>query len=589
MAIRGSLSEASLADVLQLLALGQKTGVLSLAREGSFGAVHFDRGAVRHAALVNGRDRLGDRLVRAGVLDADALARLTAALGDDDRQLAQALHVDALVDADVLARECRALIEEVVCVLFTWNTGTFAFEPQPSPVEPPLVALPADSLLMEAARRVDEWTQIEKKIPSLDLIFELDVVRLQQSGVSLTDDAARVAPWLDGTHDVASIVERCGIGEFAVGKAIYGLVTAGFAQRVGRSSARRQPAPESRVAEHRNLGVAFYRTGMYDEALREFRRVLELRADDLGARFHLGLVHVRRHAWADAVDVLQRAAAHPDAAPAVLHALAYAYERSAQLELAESTLAEAARRGAADDPRVALSQGVVAMQRGDLPRAEERLATARTLWGARQPSAVWFHHAGLAAALRGETGRAASLLEEGIALHPHAAILYNDLAVVQERRGAHEAAARTLEHALLEESSLPHLHKNLGDYLYRAQQYDEACDAYERVVRLAPEHGADVWLKLGNIHYRRGDRSAARTAWERALAIDPDNVIVRGNLGVARAQGGEGVPAPESVSEPEAMSATAEQSVESAAEPSAPAETSAGPLVPAGVGDGRPA
>jgi hypothetical protein len=44
MAIRGSLSEANLADVLQLLALGQKTGVLSLAREGSFGAVHFDRG-----------------------------------------------------------------------------------------------------------------------------------------------------------------------------------------------------------------------------------------------------------------------------------------------------------------------------------------------------------------------------------------------------------------------------------------------------------------------------------------------------------------------------------------------------------------
>jgi hypothetical protein len=41
MAIRGSLSEASLADVLQLLALGQKTGCLSIAREGSFGSVHF--------------------------------------------------------------------------------------------------------------------------------------------------------------------------------------------------------------------------------------------------------------------------------------------------------------------------------------------------------------------------------------------------------------------------------------------------------------------------------------------------------------------------------------------------------------------
>lgn len=536
MAIRGSLSEASLADVLQLLALGQKTGVLSLAREGSFGAVHFDRGMIWHAALVNRRDRLGDRLVRAGLLDADVLARLNADMpDDDDRHLARALLSEELVEPEVLARECRTLVEEVVCALFTWNTGTFAFEPQSSPSDPLIVALPADSLLMEAARRVDEWTQIEKKVPSLDLIFELDVTRLQQSGISLTGEQSAVAQWLDGTHDVSAIVERSGLGEFAVGKALYGLVTAGFAQRVGRSSARRQPAPESRVAEHRNLGVAFYRTGMLDEAQREFRHVLELRADDLGARFHLGLVHVRRGAWEQAIEVLARAAAQPEAGSAVLHALAYAYEHHDQLDLAEATLAEAVRRGSGDDPRIAMSQGVVAVRRGDLPRAEERLATARSLWGARQPAAVWFHFAGLAAALRGETERAVTVLDEGISLHPHATVLYNDLAVVQERRGAHEAAARTLEHALLEESGVAHLHKNLGDYRYRGQQYDEAFEAYERVVRLAPDHGADVWLKLGNIHYRRGDQSAARVAWERALALDPDNAIVRGNLGVARA------------------------------------------------------
>ncbi len=536
MAIRGSLSEASLADVLQLLALGQKTGVLSLARENSFGSVHFDRGSVWHAAIVNRRDRLGDRLVRAGAIQADALARALAALPeDDDRFLASSLLAAAQVDAEVLRREYRALIEEAVCALFSWHSGTFAFEAVSSTSDSPVVALSADSMLMEAARRVDEWTQIEKKIPSLDLIFELDVARLQQSGVSLTEEQSRIASWLDGTHDVVSIVERSGVGEFAAGKAIYGLVSAGFAQRVGRSSLRQQPAPESRVAEHRNLGVAFYRTAMYDEAVREFRRVLELRTDDLGARFHLGLVHLQRQAWDEAVDVLTRASEQADARPAVLLALAYAHERRGDLDEAESRLADAARRGGADDPRVALSQAVVAMRRGDLPRAEERLSTARTLWGSRQPTAVWFHHAGIAAALRGETSRAAALLEEGMALHPHAAVLYNDLAVVQERRGAHEAAARTLDHALLEESALPHLHKNLGDYLYRAQRYDEAFESYERVVRLAPEFGADVWLKLGNIHYRRGAHDHASLAWERALSIDPDNAIVRGNLGVARA------------------------------------------------------
>lgn len=530
MAIRGNLSEASLADVLQLLALGQKTGVLSLAREGSFGAIHFDRGAIVHAGVVNGRDRLGDRLVRAGAIEADALASVQARLPDDDRALAQVLLRDGAVAAEQLARELRGITEEVVCQLFTWHVGTFAFEPQAPPAEPSLVHCSTDALLMEAARRVDEWTQIAKKIPSLDLIFELDGARVQQRGIALTADQQRLAPWLDGTHDVATLVERSGLGEFVVGKALYELITAGFVQRVGRSAPSREAAPESRVAEHRNLGVAFYRTGMLEEASREFRRVLELRHDDGGARYHLGLVHLRRRAWAEAIAVLQEAAASAEARPAVLHALALAHEGRGALDEAEAALAEAMRRTDGGDPQLALSQAIIALRRGDLPRAEERLGTARTWWVERPPVAAWYHYAGLAAAMRGELERAQHLLEEGIDRHPHATGLHNDLAVVQERRGLHEAAARTLERALLTESGLPHLHRNLGDFFYRAHRFDDAAAAYERVVRLAPGHGAETWLRLGNIRYRRGDHAGARDAWQAAVDLDPQNTIARANL-----------------------------------------------------------
>ena len=82
MAIRGNLSEANLTDVLQLLALGQKTGCLSVAREGSFGSVHFDSGRIVYAAIVNRQDRLGERLLRSGAISADALARLQTLLND---------------------------------------------------------------------------------------------------------------------------------------------------------------------------------------------------------------------------------------------------------------------------------------------------------------------------------------------------------------------------------------------------------------------------------------------------------------------------------------------------------------------------
>ncbi|MDQ8158491.1 MAG: tetratricopeptide repeat protein [Gemmatimonadota bacterium] len=534
MAIRGSLSEASLADVLQLLALGQKTGCLSVAREGSFGTVHFAGGRIVHAALVNRRDRLGDRLIRLGVLAPDDLARVNAAGAiHDDRDLARVLLAQAMVPRDVLVREYRTQVEEAVYQLFAWSQGTFTFEPEAEDAtEAPLLSVGADSLLLEGARRVDEWTQIEKKVSSLDLIFELDSARLAQREGPLSATQERILSLLDGTHDLLTVIERSGLGEFDVGKAVYGLVTAGYVHRVGRSAARRQPSPESRVAEHRNLGVAFYRTGMLDEAQREFRRVLELRDADGVSRFHLGLVQLQRRDWDGAVETFRRAAQEPDAPAAVFHNLAYAYEQLGDLAAAAAHLDDAARRLTLPDPRLALSRATIALRRGDPAGAEEALAEARRAWGPRQPSAAWFHVAGLAAACRGELARAAAVLEEGLSWHPHAAVLLNNLAVVHERRGSAELAARTLEHALLEDANGAHLHKNLGDYLYRAQRYDDALEAFERVVRLAPSHGPDVYLKIGNIHYRRGALEAARAAWDAALVLDPDHRIVRANLAV---------------------------------------------------------
>src|SRR5688500_12235979 len=73
MAIKGNLREAGLPDVLQLLAMGQKTGCLSLTDRANFGYIYFDRGRITYASIVNRRDRLGDLLVKNGLLGQDAL------------------------------------------------------------------------------------------------------------------------------------------------------------------------------------------------------------------------------------------------------------------------------------------------------------------------------------------------------------------------------------------------------------------------------------------------------------------------------------------------------------------------------------
>src|SRR5437660_21376 len=278
MAIKGSLKEASLPDVLQLLALGQKTGCLSIADRSNFGYIYFEKGRICYASIVNRRDRLGDILVKHARITeeqfAAAIHRQSTARG---KKLGEILVGMSVISQTDLERYMRVQIEESVYYLFTWTQGTFNFESDVRPDQQDfLVSINPESLLLEGARRVDEWSLIEKKIPSFDLIFLLDKDRLAISEAALTDTQQRMLPLLDGSRDVHHVIEDSGLGEFEIGKALYGLITAGFVHRAGRTaSAADAQITDARVEEHRNLGVAFYKTGMLDQATRGFRRAAE--------------------------------------------------------------------------------------------------------------------------------------------------------------------------------------------------------------------------------------------------------------------------------------------------------------------------
>ena len=536
MAIKGSLKEASLPDVLQLLSMGKKTGCLAVTHRNNFGYIYFDKGRICYASIVNRRDRLGDSLVKAGsITQAQLDAAIAAQAAHRDKRLGELLVAQGAISRDALHEQIRTQIEEAVYFLFTWMQGTFNFESDVAPEEQDfLLSINPESLLLEGARRVDEWSRIEKKIPSFDLIFELDRKKVAEREVELTREQEIVLALIDGRRDVAMVIEESSLGEFDVGKSIYGLITAGYVHKVGRSKPAEPAVSDSRVDEHRNLGIAFYKTGMLDEAMREFRRVAELREHDAPSRFYIGLALSRQGKWDDAVAAFNECVAQPGARASALHNLAYALERLGRYDDARKALDEAVRRGGAKDPRIQTSVGVVALRMGDVAGADQALQVARPLFGTRPPTAAWYHFAALTAALLGELDRAVALLQEGIAAHPHAAVLLNNLAAVHERRGYHPDALQAAEHGVLEDAGIAQLHKNLGDCQYRAARYDDALEAYQRAVKINPQLGDDVWLKLGNIRFKRQERAEAVRCWEQALALDPDNAIVRTNLDAVR-------------------------------------------------------
>jgi tetratricopeptide (TPR) repeat protein len=530
MAIKGNLREAGLPDVLQLLAMGQKSGCLSLTDRSSFGYIYFDRGRITYASIVNRRDRLGDLLVKNSLLRAEDLS---AAIDEQGRSPGERLG-EILVRRGNITREqlqqfIRIQIEEAVYFLFTWNQGSFQFEPDQRPEEGAMVvSINPENLLLEGARRIDEWGLIEKKIPSLELVFEMDRSKPIE-GFELSDEQRKIQPLVDGKRSVQEVIEDSGMVEFDVGKALFGLIQAGFAHPVGRRVAEVREVPRARIDEHRNLGIAFYKTGMYEESTREFRRVAELQPGNPEARFHLGLIGLRKGDDRFALRYLKEVVEIGGVRASAMHDMALALERIGRLQDARFAVDEAARL-APNRPQVLLSRAVLLLKMGDPHAAAEGFARYREVLGAGRPPAAYFAFGLICEAAAGRPDEAVRMGEEGIALHPHSAPLHLHYGAVRERRGEWDAAEALYRRAVEEDGELPQAHKALGDALYRRGVYDEAADSYRRAIQLRPELGDDVYFRLGNIHYKKMERPEAVRLWRRALEINPGNAVVRTNL-----------------------------------------------------------
>lgn len=529
MAIKGSLKEASLPDVIQLLFLGRRTGRLAVADRQNHGSIFFDEGFITHATIVNRRDRLGDMLVKSGRIsqeDLDAAVRFQA--GSPQRKLGEILVTLGTLRRDEMERHIRLQVEEAVFALFAWHSGTFSFEAgvHPDPEEL-LCHISPESVLLEGARRVDEWTLIEQKIPSFDLIFAAEHV--PDRNLEFTEVQRRLLPLIDGKRDVRLLVEESGLADFDVAQALYGLLTAGLIQRVGTSTpAVVTKAQENQIEEHRNLGVAFYRTGMLDEALREFRRVAELRPSEGAAPFYLGLIALRQGRWEEAVVHCRQAVERGGPRPAALHNLGVALEYAGRLDEAEAVLSDAVVRGREVD-RLFLAWGIVALRRGDLAAALARLSRAYEGLDRARPAPLYWAlfraHLG-----SGDVDRAGAIIAEGLAAHPGHPILRVAQAVLCEGRGEVDRAEQELRDALAEDQSVPQIPKNLGDICYRTGRYEEAESWYQRAIAIDPALGEDVYFKLGNLALKRTDPATARQCWERTVAINPDHQLARANL-----------------------------------------------------------
>jgi hypothetical protein len=339
MAIEGPLRELALSDVFQLLDLSRKTGTLTVSNESRHlpAVVRFDRGGVIGAQLGDTVDRLGHLLLRAGkVTERHVEAARLIQARVPGKQLGAILVEEGVVSPQDVARQLRFQIQEAVFELMQWKDGYFRFEeglpPQPGPVS---VRVPTESLLMEAARRIDEWSTIESKIPDVGVVPALVHEPGDDAVLDLHPSEWEVLAEIDGTRSLKEISGALGRGDFEVAKIVWGLVSTGVVEILEeRRIAPPSPAWERPIRETLDEAERLLADGQPDAARRLLDDLTRTNPDRPELWALLARAQRRVARWGEALVTLGRAAALDPLSAAVHYHLGFAAAHTGDLRRA---------------------------------------------------------------------------------------------------------------------------------------------------------------------------------------------------------------------------------------------------------------
>jgi hypothetical protein len=273
MALEGTIKDFGLPDIFQLIGLQRKTGLLTLKHDQDQVTVYFENGMVVNADSASKRleDRLGNVLVKQNKLSKERLEEALATQKQTLQRLGHVLTTQSYITQKDLKDAITVQVSQIVFKVFRWRDGEYHFEPAESVDydRENFNPMSADFILMEGIRMVDEWPIIEKKIPSMDIVFKpaVDPSTIEVGGggeedalgglgasepkrsaasssnkIRLTPDEERIFRKADGTNTVQAIIDAVGLSEFDTCRILFDLLNRNLISTVGRGAAKQAEA-----------------------------------------------------------------------------------------------------------------------------------------------------------------------------------------------------------------------------------------------------------------------------------------------------------------------------------------------------------
>jgi len=256
MALRGNLRDFTVAQLLNLINLAHKTGTLVIEGPNEVARVAFRDGKLAFAQVGQEENRLAAILHRSNRLTTGQLRAIQVRAAQvNDKELGLLLINAGYMTQDDILNSLQAYFNDIVRRLFTWVEGFFRFENDVLPPDDRItVRLDLENLIIEGARQLREWEQLQDEIPSLDMALkftERPGTNIQKMNLSVEE--WRVVSFINPRNTIQQIGSAAKMSDIEIRRIVYGLLQAGLVEVVRPDGApiqvekaRPPMAPETR-------------------------------------------------------------------------------------------------------------------------------------------------------------------------------------------------------------------------------------------------------------------------------------------------------------------------------------------------------
>jgi tetratricopeptide (TPR) repeat protein len=530
MAMKGTSNEASLPDIIQLISQGKRTGVLSVTNRKDFGDIYFKDGNIVYSTIVNNKFKLCDILISAQEITREEAEKAIEIQKTDDfkKRIGEILIELDFITKDKLLSYVKKQIEEVVFTIFKWENIYFNFEPN---IHPPkdleIISFRPEDILLKIATRIDEWDLLKDKIPKDDTVLtkrkDIDLTTLEIREIEIFEI-------VNGKRNLKEIFKLAPYTKFEVCKIIYILLNKNAIAELGTKKISNIEIL-SQIEEHRNLGIAFLKTDMFNEAIREFKTIISQDRENAEIYFYIGLSFHKKGQLKEAINYYQKSYNINPKKLALINNYAVLLEEMEQFSRIEDLYKNALSIDVTNKKLIA-NLGIYYFKTGKLDDAAELLSEA-----AAEDQSLIYPLAYLAECSlhQNNLDNAIGFIEEIIERKFKTPEIFSFLGMLFIKKGDLPKAEECFLNAINADNRYLNSHIELANLYYKKGKFSDAKDHLNMIIQLNGDD-FETLFKLGNIYFKERKFESALKYWEKALIFEPNNSTLRKNIRLLKEQ-----------------------------------------------------